>query len=122
MRAAARARPARQRGVEPEDERARLAQLDANEIDLAVLVPLPSLETFPRLCADRSAAVAAARLMNDEIARVVAAEPKPFRGVAILPGIDPDAMVEELHRAVQELRFLGAYVPVGQPTTLPACP
>ena len=95
------------------DERARLAQLDANGIDVAVLVPLPWLETFPRLGADRSAAVAAARLMNDEIARVVAAEPKRFRGVAILPGVDPDAMVEELHRAVQELRFLGGYVPVG---------
>jgi predicted TIM-barrel fold metal-dependent hydrolase len=36
-----------------------------------------------------------------------------LRGVAILPSVDPDAMVAELHRAVSELGFVGAYVAVG---------
>jgi len=31
----------------------------------------------------------------------------------VLPSVDPDAMVAELHRAVTELGFLGAFVPVG---------
>ena len=51
--------------------------------------------------------------MNDELAAVVAAHPKRFRGVAILPVIDPDAMVSELRRCVTELGFVGAFVAVG---------
>ena len=50
--------------------------------------------------------------MNDELAAVVAAHPTRFRGVAILPVVDPDAMVAELHRAVTQLGFVGAYVAV----------
>jgi len=33
----------------------------------------------------------------------VAAQPKRFKGVALLPSVDPDAMVAELHRAVHEV-------------------
>jgi predicted TIM-barrel fold metal-dependent hydrolase len=78
-----------------------------------VLVPIPWLEAFPRVVHDRALAPQFARMMNDEIAAVVAAYPKRFRGVALLASVDPDAMVAELHRAVKELGFLGAYVPVG---------
>jgi len=95
------------------DAKVRLDMLDRNEIDLQVLVPLPWLEAFPRVVADRALAVQAARFINDEIAAVVAAEPKRFRGVALLPTFDSETMVAELHRAVKELGFVGGYVAVG---------
>ena len=78
-----------------------------------VLVPLPWIEGFPKVYADPALATKAARLMNDELAAVVATHPKRFRGVAILPTVDPAAMIAELHRAVTELGFVGAYVAVG---------
>ena len=95
------------------DAQARLAILDRNEVDIHVLVPVPWLEAFPRIAHDRTLAPQFARMMNDEIAAVVAAHPKRFRGVALLASVDPDAMVAELHRAVKELGFVGAYVQVG---------
>ncbi len=95
------------------DAGARLAILDRNEVDIHVLVPVPWLEAFPRVVRDRAHAPQFARMMNDEIAAVVAAHPKRFRGVALLASVDPDAMVAELHRAVKELGFVGTYVPVG---------
>jgi predicted TIM-barrel fold metal-dependent hydrolase len=95
------------------DAKTRLAILDRNEVDMHVLVPVPWLEAFPRVAQDRTLAPQMARMMNDEIAAVVAKEPKRFKGVALLASVDPDAMVAELHRAVKELGFVGAYVPVG---------
>jgi uncharacterized protein len=95
------------------DPKARLAILDRNEVDIHVLVPVPWLEAFPRIASDRALAPQFARIINDEIAAVVAAQPTRFKGVALLPAVDPDAMVAELHRAVKELGFVGAYVPVG---------
>src|SRR5215472_4662678 len=95
------------------DFKTRLGLLDRNEIDIHVLVPVPWLEAFPRVAADRSVAPQMARLMNDELAAFVANDPKRFRGVAVLSSVDPDAMVAELRRAVKELGFLGAFVPVG---------
>ena len=77
-----------------------------------VLVPVPWIEAFPKIYADPALAAQAAKLMNDELASVVAAYPTRFRGVAILPVVDPNSMVSELHRAVTELGFVGAYVVV----------
>jgi predicted TIM-barrel fold metal-dependent hydrolase len=95
------------------DIQARLELLDQNGIDINVLVPVPWIEAFRKVYADPALAVQAARLMNDELAAIVASHPTRFRGVAILPVVDPDAMVAELHRAVKELGFVGAYVAVG---------
>ncbi|HEY4919436.1 MAG TPA: amidohydrolase family protein [Xanthobacteraceae bacterium] len=95
------------------DAAARLALLDHNEVDTHVLVPVPWLEAFPRVVHDRALAPQFARMMNDEIAAVVSAHPKRFKGVALIASVDPDAMVAELHRAVKELGFVGAYLPVG---------
>jgi uncharacterized protein len=91
----------------------RIDLLDRNGIDIHVLVPVPWIEGFPKLAADKALASQAAKLMNDELAAVVATHPTRFRGVAILPVVDPDAMVAELHRAVTQLGFVGAYVAVG---------
>jgi uncharacterized protein len=91
----------------------RIQLLDDNAIDMNVLVPVPWIEGFPKVYADKKLAAEAARVMNDELAAVVAAYPMRLRGVAILPCVDPDTMVAELHRAVRELGFVGAYVAVG---------
>jgi uncharacterized protein len=95
------------------DVHARLRLLDRNEVDIHVLIPAPWLESFPQLLKDRALAVQAARIMNDELAAVIASAPDRFRGVAILPTLDPHAAVAELHRAVKELRFVGAFLAVG---------
>jgi predicted TIM-barrel fold metal-dependent hydrolase len=95
------------------DVKRRIDLLDHNEVDIHVLVPVPWLEGFPRISSDRTLAAQAARVMNDELATVVAAAPKRFRGVAVVPALDPDAMVAELRRAIGQLGFVGAYVPVG---------
>jgi uncharacterized protein len=100
------------------DVRARLDLLDRHEIDLQILVPVPWLDAFPSVVKDQVAAPEMARLMNDELAAVVAKEPKRFRAVAVLPTVNSDAMVSELHRTVKELGFCGAYVAVG-PTAKP---
>lgn len=91
----------------------RIDLLDRNRIDINVLIPVPWIEAFHRINSEPQLAARAARLMNDELAAVVAAHPTRFRAVAILPSVDPDAMIAELHRAVKELGFVGAYVAVG---------
>jgi hypothetical protein len=88
-----------------ERESARIDLLDRHGIDINVRVPVPWIEGFHTVYADPALAANAARLMNDELAAIV--------GVAILPVIDPEAMVAELHRAVTQLGFVGAYVAVG---------
>ena len=95
------------------DIQARIDVLDHNGIDINVLVPVPWIEAFRKVYADPSLASQAARIMNDELAAVIARHPGRFRGVAILPVADPEAMVTELHRAVTQLGFVGAYVAVG---------
>jgi len=91
----------------------RIELMDRNGIDMHVLVPVPWIESFPKIYADAELATQAAKMMNDELAAVVASHPSRFKGVAILPSVDPDAMVAELHRAVTELGFVGAYAAVG---------
>jgi uncharacterized protein len=95
------------------DVNERLNLMDQNEIGLHVLVPVPWLEAFPLIANDRKLAPQAARLMNDELAAFMAGKPDRFRGVALLPTVDPEAMLIELHRAVKDLGFIGAYLPVG---------
>jgi len=95
------------------DVERRIALLDRCAIDINVLVPVPWIEGFPKVYGDPVLAVEAARLMNDELAAVVAAHPTRFRGVAILPTVNADAMVAELRRAVAQLGFVGAYLAVG---------
>ena len=91
------------RSISPlHDLSARLNLLDRNEIDVHVLVPVPWLEAFPRIANDKRLATETARLANDETAAIVAAQPKRFRGVAMLPAVDPEAMVSELYRAHSE--------------------
>jgi aminocarboxymuconate-semialdehyde decarboxylase len=55
-------------------------------------------------------AVKLARLTNDAYARIVAAKKGRFAALATLPLCDPQASVEELRRAMEQLHFPGAMV------------
>ena len=82
----------------------RLADMDANGVDVQVLsLASPGLEVI----GDPGAAVAAARLVNDHLAKAVAEHPDRFAGFAALPLQDPAAAVVELRRAVEELGLKG---------------
>ena len=89
------------------DVAARLATMDRQGIDAALLSVAPPLFLYwiePR------ESVAAARLINDAIADMVAKAPDRFTGVATLPLQDPAAAVEELERCVRTLGFRGAQI------------
>lgn len=82
----------------------RLADMDANGVDVQVLsYSTPGVEVIE----DPAEAVAAARRINDYLAKAIASHPTRFAGFATLPLQDPKAAVVELRRAVTELGFKG---------------
>lgn len=95
------------------DERARLRFKDEHGIDTSLLVPLPWLEATPRVYRGAKLAAQAARLANDEIAALVARNGHRFRGVALLPSVNPEVMLAEAQRALDELDAAGFVIFVG---------
>jgi hypothetical protein len=91
-------------GFEP---RARLAVLDEEGIDAAVLYPGLAL-SLPAIH-DSELAVASCRVYNDWIAEFCAADRRRLVGVAALPVQDPMAAVVEARRAVDELGLRGVF-------------
>jgi aminocarboxymuconate-semialdehyde decarboxylase len=89
------------------DVEARLAAMDAQGTDLAVLSVAPPLLLY---WVDAATAVDSARLVNDSIAQMVGQAPSRFAGLATLPLQDPEASVRELRRAVLELGLRGAQI------------
>jgi uncharacterized protein len=84
----------------------RLADMDANGIDLQVIS-----HVAPAAQARAGAeGPALARKANDQLAAAVRAHPDRFAGFATLPTADPAAAADELERAVGELGFVGALV------------
>jgi gamma-resorcylate decarboxylase len=85
----------------------RLAGMDANGIELAILgLNSPALQGIP----DRAQAVDVARRANDTLAAEIAHNPRRYAGFAGLPMQDPEAAARELTRCVTELGFKGAMV------------
>ncbi len=86
----------------------RLADMDAEGIDQAVLYPTIGLyfSTVP----DPTAAVSLAAAYNDWLAGYCAAGPRRLFGAALLPLQDPAAAARELRRAVTELGFVAGFV------------
>jgi len=88
------------------DPKARLVDMDSEEIDVAVLFggglggSIPILED-----AGFAAALASAR--NTWVAEYCSENPARLKGVAVLPQQDISAAVQELNRAVTELGFVG---------------
>jgi len=88
------------------DPKARLVDMDSEEIDVAVLFggglggSIPVLE-------DAGFAAALARARNTWVAEYCSENPARLKGVAVLPQQDIEAAVAELNRAVTELGFIG---------------
>lgn len=84
----------------------RLADMDANGIDLQVIS-----HVAPAAQAHTGAdGLARAREANDQLAAAVRAYPDRFAGFATLPTAGPRAAADELERASVELGFVGALV------------
>jgi gamma-resorcylate decarboxylase len=86
---------------------ARLTEMDANGIEMAVL----SLNSNAvQGIFDAAKAVEIARKANDALAEIVAKRPDRFAALAALPMQDPDAAIAELKRCVRDLNFRGVLV------------
>jgi uncharacterized protein len=90
------------------DPAARLADMDLEGIDQAVL--FPSIGLYFWALGDPEAAVPVARAYNDWLAAYCAADPTRLFGAAMLPMQDPAAAAAELRRARHELGFVAAFV------------
>jgi uncharacterized protein len=90
------------------DPVARLVDMDAEGIDVAVLYPTIGLGFWG--ISDTAAAVAVARAYNDWLAAYCSAAPDRLHGAAMVPFQDPVAAVAELRRARDELGFVAAFV------------
>ncbi len=88
----------------------RIADMDANRIDMQVLSYSDGSQLAP---ADQAADLT--RVANDRLAEAVRAYPTRFAGFATLPWQDPEAATGELERAVKELGLKGALL-VGRPS------
>jgi predicted TIM-barrel fold metal-dependent hydrolase len=90
------------------DPVARLADMDTEGIDQAVL--FPSVGLYFWVLDDPAAAVPIARAYNDWLASYCAAAPDRLFGAAMLPEQDPAEAAAELRRAHDELGFKAAFV------------
>jgi predicted TIM-barrel fold metal-dependent hydrolase len=90
------------------DPTARLADMDREGIDQAVLYPTIGL--YFSLVEEPAGAVALARAYNDWLATYCAADPRRLFGAALLPLQDPQEAAAELRRAVSELGFVAGFV------------
>lgn len=84
------------------DAGAKVAGMDRRGIDISVISVTPVVFFY---WLDADAGLAAARVLNDGIAKMVAERPDRLRGMATLPMQDPDAAVAELERVVQAHGF-----------------
>jgi len=90
------------------DPVARLADMDSEGIDTAVLYPTIGLGFWG--IRDARAATAVARAYNGWLATYCRAAPTRLFGAAMVPFQDPVAAVRELRRACEELGFVSAFV------------
>jgi predicted TIM-barrel fold metal-dependent hydrolase len=92
------------------DPRARIADMDVEGIDVAVLFGTYIGLTLPNL-ADPGLAVTVAHAYNDWLAEFCAAAPDRLKGVALVPLQDVPAAVAELERATTKLGHVTAMLP-----------
>jgi uncharacterized protein len=96
---------ARRGGFDPV---ARLADMDTEGIDQAVL--FPSIGLYAWAITDAAAAVSVAKAYNDWLSSYCTADPARLFGAAMLPVQDPVAAAAELRRASERLGFTAAFV------------
>jgi predicted TIM-barrel fold metal-dependent hydrolase len=90
------------------DPTARLVDMDAEGIDVAVLYPTIGLGFWA--IRDPATAVTVARAYNDWLAGYCAADPERLRGAAMVPFQSPEGAASELRRAREELGLTAAFV------------
>jgi len=96
----------------------RLADMDRVGIDVEVI----SLSTPNVFFADAQHQSEIARIVNDAYAELIAQYPARFKGFASIPMDAPDATLNELHRAIDELKLNGVILLSnirGKPLTSP---
>lgn len=99
--------PARSRELLEDMGEGRLADMDANGIDMQVL----SMQLQPSWDeADPEQATAAVRAFNEAAASAVASRPDRFALFAALPLVDGEQAAQELQHAVRELGAKGALI------------
>ena len=113
-------RGARFFGVTPPmtDVAKRLEDMDRVGIDVEVI----SLSTPNVFFTDAEHQPEIARLVNDAYAELIARHPARFKGFASIPMDAPDAALNELHRAIGELKLNGVILLSnigGKPLTAP---
>jgi uncharacterized protein len=89
------------------DPRRRLAVMDAEGIDVAVLYP--GLGLSLGAIQDPALGVASCQVYNDWIAEFCSADRERLVGVAALPMQDPHAAAREARRAVEDLGLRGGF-------------
>jgi predicted TIM-barrel fold metal-dependent hydrolase len=90
------------------DPVARLADMDREGIDVAMLYPTLGLYFWAVTAPD--AATALARAYNDWLAQYCAANPRRLHGAAMVPWQSIDAAIAELRRAHDELGFRAVFL------------
>ena len=83
---------------------AKLEAMDRKGIEISVISPGPQV-FFYNLKEEQG--IAAAKLVNDGIAAMVAKKPARLRGMATLPMQHPEAAVAEMERVAREYGFKG---------------
>lgn len=90
-----------------DDPAARLEDMERMGVDVSALTPAPP-RGYYRL--EPEMALALARAVNDYCAEVVAAHPKRFVGMGILPLQDVGRAIGEMERVVGDLGFRGVRI------------
>ncbi|HSE98122.1 MAG TPA: amidohydrolase family protein [Blastocatellia bacterium] len=85
------------------DPAKRIEDMDQVGIDVEVL----SLSTPNIFFADEKRQPEVARMVNDSYAELIAAHPGRFKGFASIPMDSPDPALQELHRAIDQLKMNG---------------
>ncbi|MEO8451902.1 MAG: amidohydrolase family protein [Gemmatimonadota bacterium] len=89
------------------DPARRLEECDREGVHVQVLSTVPVMFSY---WAKPTDAHDLAKLLNDQLAWVVATSPKRFVGLGTVPLQDPDLAVAELERCVTDLRFAGVEI------------
>ena len=85
----------------------RLRDMDAAGVDVQVLSATPQTYLYKQ---EASLGAATSAIQNDQIAKVIAAHPTRFMGIATLPMQDPKRAADELKRAVTGLGLRGTMI------------
>ncbi len=89
------------------DAARRIRDMDAHNVALQVISPIPVCYSYDASSNDASAY---ARMQNDAIAALVRTRPDRFAGLCMVPLQDPDAACRELDRAMHDLALAGVEI------------